>query len=125
MSPPHETIYTATFTFVAGTLDETFHALDNEIALIVKSIPGYLGEETWENASTGLTSTVYYWETFDALESLMNHPKHLVAKEQQARWLKGYQVVIAQVVGCYGDGGIPHPLVPWYSSARGRIEWGK
>jgi heme-degrading monooxygenase HmoA len=118
MSIAHATIYTATFIFAAGTLDETFHALDREIALIVKSIPGYLGEETWENALTGLVSTVYYWETFDALKTLMNHPKHLAAKEQQARWLKGYQVVIAKVIGCYGDGGIAHPLVPWHSSVH-------
>jgi heme-degrading monooxygenase HmoA len=122
MSTPHDTIYTATFTFVARALDETFHELDNEIALIVKSIPGYLGEETWESASTGLISTAYYWETFDALKALMSHPKHLAAKEQQARWLKGYHVVIAQVIGCYGDGGIPHPLAPWHSSACGGIE---
>ena len=44
MSTAHATIYTATFIFAAGTLDETFHALDREIALIVKSIPGYTPE---------------------------------------------------------------------------------
>jgi len=46
----------------------------------------------------------------EALQALMQHPEHIRAKQLQARWLKGYQVVIAQVVRTYGDQGIPHPL---------------
>lgn len=46
----------------------------------------------------------------DALQALMRHPEHIKAKQLQGRWLKGYQVVIAQVVRTYGDQGIPHPL---------------
>lgn len=38
----------------------------------------------------------------------MDHPVH---REAQARWLKGYHVVVAQVLRFHGDGGIPHPLV--------------
>jgi heme-degrading monooxygenase HmoA len=53
---------------------------------------------------------VYYWETMDALEALMKHPTHVAAKRRQVQWLNGYQVVIAEVVRAYGDGGIPHPL---------------
>ena len=73
-------------------------------------IPGYLGEESWENASTGLVSNVYYWESLESLQALMAHPAHIVAKQRQAQWLKGYQVVIAEVLGSYGDKGIAHPL---------------
>jgi len=43
------TMYTATFTFAKGVFDEKFHTLDAEIAQLAKSIPGYLGEEAWEN----------------------------------------------------------------------------
>lgn len=75
-----------------------------------RSIPGYLGEEAWENTESGLISNVYYWDSMDALQALMNHPEHIRAKRLQARWLKGYQVVIAQVVRSYGDNGIAHPL---------------
>lgn len=103
-------MYTSTFTFAKGEYDDEFHALDGVIAEVARSLPGYLGEETWENAATGLLSNVYYWETLAALEALMNHPSHLEAKQRQARWLRGYQVVLAQVVGFYGDGGIAHPL---------------
>jgi heme-degrading monooxygenase HmoA len=105
-------MFTATFTFAKGDYDAEFFALDDTIAEIARAIPGYRGEETWENATTGLISNVYYWDSMQALQQLMNHPAHREAKAAQARWLKGYQVVIAEVVRSYGDGGIAHPLNP-------------
>ena len=103
-------MFTSTFTFAKGDYDDEFHALDARIADMARAIPGYLGEEAWENAATGLISNVYYWDSKEALQQLMEHPSHREAKQAQARWLKGYQVVIAEVVGTYGDGGIAHPL---------------
>ncbi|WP_341929786.1 antibiotic biosynthesis monooxygenase [Methyloversatilis discipulorum] len=103
-------MFTSTFTFAKGQYDDDFHALDAVIAEVARAIPGYLGEEAWENTETGLISNVYYWDSMDALQALMTHPEHIRAKQLQARWLKGYQVVIAQVVRSYGDKGIPHPL---------------
>jgi len=103
-------MYSATFTFAAGEFDQAFHALDAEIAAIAKSIPGYLGEEAWENSATGLVCNVYYWETMEALQALIKHPLHIAAKEKQSKWLKGYQVVVAEVLRVYGDAGITHPL---------------
>ena len=47
-------MYTSAFTFAKRDYDDEFHALDNVIAQIARSIPGYLGEESWENAATGL-----------------------------------------------------------------------
>jgi len=103
-------MFTSTFTFAPGAYDDEFHALDQRIAETARAIPGYLGEEAWENTATGLISNVYYWDSMEALQQLMGHPTHREAKQAQARWLKGYQVVIAQVVHSYGDGGIAHPL---------------
>jgi heme-degrading monooxygenase HmoA len=103
-------MFTSTFTFAKKQFDEEFHALDTVIAAAAKSIPGYLGEEAWENPATGQVCNVYYWESEEALQALMSHPAHIAAKTQQARWLDGYQVVIAQVVGSYGDGALAHPL---------------
>mgnify|MGYP002351412631 CR=1 FL=1 len=105
-------MYSSTFTFAKREFDDAFHALDNVIAQTARAIPGYVGEESWENASTGLISNVYYWETMEALQALMQHPAHLEAKRQQARWLAGYHIVIAQVLTSHGDGGIAHPLAP-------------
>ncbi|CAL96323.1 antibiotic biosynthesis monooxygenase family protein [Azoarcus olearius] len=97
-------MYSSTFTFAKKQYDETFYRLDQAIADAAKEIPGYLGEETWENPATGLISNVYYWDSLEALQALINHPRHLEAKASQQNWLDGYQVVIAQVIKVYGDG---------------------
>lgn len=103
-------MFTATFTFAKGDYDDEFHRLDQAIAEIARAIPGYLGEEAWENPATGLISNVYYWQTLEALRALIDHPRHLEAKRQHARWIQGYHIVIAQVLQSHGDGGVVHPL---------------
>lgn len=96
-------MYSSTFIFARGEWDDEFHRLDGQIAAAARATPGYLGEESWENVSTGLISNVYYWETLEALQALMHHPAHLEAKARQAEWLSGYQVVVSQVLRTYGD----------------------
>jgi len=103
-------VFAATFTFAKRQFDDAFHQLDGRIAEVARSIPGYLGEEAWENPATGLLCNVYYWSSLEALQALMHHPAHLEAKAGQARWLDGYQVVVSQVLRVYGDGRIAHPL---------------
>lgn len=96
-------MYSATFIFSQNKVDDDFQHLDQEIALIAKSIDGYLGEETWENATTGLVSNIYYWQSLEALQKMVQHPRHLHAKAEQHNWLNGYQVVISEVIRTYGD----------------------
>lgn len=96
-------MYSATFIFSKRQFDDEFHRLDLEIAEAARSTPGFLGEEAWENSTTGLVSTVYYWESLEALHLLMKHPKHMEAKAKQQKWLAGYQVVISEVIRIYGD----------------------
>ncbi len=108
-------MYASTFTFAKKQYDDDFHRLDQAIAEAAKQIPGYLGEEAWENDR--LLSNVYYWDSLEALQALMQHHTHLQAKARQGEWLDGYQVVIAQVLRTYGDGklgGLPlaHPAPP-------------
>jgi heme-degrading monooxygenase HmoA len=102
-------MYTATFIFDKKQYNDAFYALDNAIAAAAKETEGYIGEENWENAETGRICNVYYWQSMAGLQTLMQHPKHLEAKSQQANWLNGYQIVIAQVIRAYGDGNIAHP----------------
>jgi heme-degrading monooxygenase HmoA len=73
-------MYSSTFTFAKRAFDDEFHALDSVIAQVARSNPGYLGEESWANATDGLISNVYYWETMESLQALMNHPAHIAAK---------------------------------------------
>lgn len=96
-------MYSATFTFAKGRFDDEFHRLDQQIEAAARAAPGYLGEETWENPATGLVSNVYYWESLEALQAVIEHPRHLEAKAKQGKWLAGYQVVISQVLRIYGD----------------------
>ncbi|MGJ7572066.1 antibiotic biosynthesis monooxygenase family protein [Variovorax sp. RB2P76] len=105
-------MYSATFIFAKKQFDDAFHRLDRTIAEAAKSLPGYLGEETWENADNGLVSNVYYWESLESLQALIRHPVHQQAKAGQANWLDGYKVVISQVVRTYGDERIDHLLPP-------------
>lgn len=123
--PLPRAMYTSTFTFAKREFDDEFTALDDVIAQVARSTPGYLGEESWENPSNGLVSNVYYWETMESLQSLMRHPAHLAAKQRRQQWLAGYHVVIAQVVGNYGDGGIIHPLAGMTLPVPGRAEPGR
>ncbi len=109
-------MYSSTFIFATKQFDDDFHRLDQAIAAAAKNIPGYLGEETWENTVTGLVSNVYYWETLESLQVLMQHPTHLEAKAAQSKWLDGYQVIVAQVLRTYGDSRLGHPAA---SSASG------
>ena len=103
-------MYTATFTFAPGSFDDRFHRLDQAIAERARSLPGYRGEETWENPANGLVSNVYYWDSLDALQALVQDPQHQVAKARQGEWLAGYQVTIAQVLRQYGDGQLADRL---------------
>lgn len=96
-------MFSSTFIFAKGQFDDEFHKIDQAIAEAARALPGYLGEEAWENQTTGLVSNVYYWESLEALEALIRHPKHLEAKSKQAQWLEGYQVVISKVMRIYGD----------------------
>jgi heme-degrading monooxygenase HmoA len=96
-------MYCATFIFAKKHFDDQLHRLDQAIAAVAKTIPGYLGEEAWENSESGFVSNVYYWDTLEALQQLVQHPRHLEAKALQHDWLDGYQVVISQVIRTYGD----------------------
>jgi heme-degrading monooxygenase HmoA len=99
-------MYTSTFIFAKRQFDDEFYALDQAIAAAARAIPGYRGEETWENPSTGLVSNVYYWDSMEDLQLLMSNPSHLLAKAAHAKWLDGYRVVIAKVQREYGVKGL-------------------
>ena len=103
-------MFSATFIFAKKQYDDQFHTLDAIIADVAKSIPGYMGEENWESAATGLVSNVYYWDSLASLQLLMQHPSHLEAKQNQAKWLDGYRVEISEVLRTYGDQRLPSVL---------------
>jgi len=99
--------------FVVDTYDfqdPGFHQLDGRIIEAVKSTKGYIGEEAWIDPKTNRACTVYYWESIEGLQELMNNPDHLEAKGRSGRWLKGYKVIVSEVIALYGTDDYGHPL---------------
>ena len=98
--------------FVVDTLelDANFHALDARIIEAVKHTTGYIGEEAWTEPGSGRACTVYYWEDMRGFQELMTHADHGQAKALSPRWLKGYRVIVSEVVATYGTPGYRHPL---------------
>jgi heme-degrading monooxygenase HmoA len=94
--------YASTFIYDIKQLDEEYHQLDSQIEASVQQIKGYLGKECWENKTQGLLSVVYYWDSLEALQQLVNNPQHLKAKQQHTQWLNNYKVIIAEVIREYG-----------------------
>jgi hypothetical protein len=48
----------------------------------------------------------------ETLRTFSIHPIHKEAKKQYARWYKGYQIVISEVIRSYGDGNLHHITEP-------------
>ena len=116
------------FTFAKGDYDDEFNELDQAIDAIAKSIPGYLGEEAWESPSSGLISTISTsWKRWKRSATRSPSRRSGLGKEQQARWINGYHVVVAEVIKSYGDRGIHssalllrtlrHPR-PWMADSK-------
>lgn len=101
-------MYSAAFIYVAGDYDDEFHALNDKINEVAKSLPGFIGKETWESATDRKSNSTYYWKDEATLKEFSRHPRHLEAKRQYARWYEGYHIVIAKVIRSYGDDGFPH-----------------
>ena len=99
-------IWPSTFIFATTQFDDEFHRLDQLITAAAKNPPGYLGEEAWENASTGRVSNVHDGSSLDALQALMSHPAHRQARASHANWLAGCRVVIARAMRACGGGDI-------------------
>lgn len=95
--------------FVRGD-DYELHQRDQAIAEIAQSIPGCLGEEAWENTASGLISTVYYWDSHEALRQPVEHPGQHAGGKLQGLWPEGDHVTIVHVLKRGGDGDISHPL---------------
>lgn len=104
--------FVSTFLFEPKTFDDDFHRLNDAIADGARAIDGYLGEEEWHDADSGLTTEVYYWATREAMMELVTMAQHRQAKSEHARWIGRYRVVIAEVSATYGDPALGLRHVP-------------
>lgn len=101
-------MYSAAFIFEAGQYDTEFHRLNAVIDSVAKSLPGFMGVESWHAADGLRRNVTYYWQDLETLKTFSTHPAHQEAKRNYARWYKGYHIVVSQVVRSYGDGAFDH-----------------
>jgi heme-degrading monooxygenase HmoA len=100
-----------------GEYDDEFHRLNDLVEKAAKSLPGYLGVESWQSADGCRRNATYYWDSLDTLRAFSNHPSHLEAKKQYARWYRSYHIVVCEVLRSYGDQRFGHITPDERSSA--------
>ena len=100
------------FIFSPGVYDEEFHALDSRIEAFASSLTGFVGVDRWVSDDGKSRNSIYYFESMDSVRELSRYPEHLVAKENYRKWYLGYQIVVSEVIGSYGDGYFTHPSSP-------------
>lgn len=101
-------MYIASFIYEPGDYDAEFERLNAIIDAVARSLPGFLGSESWRSADGPRRQATYFWDSLDTLEAFAAHPAHLEAKRQYARWYNGYHVVVSELVRSYGDGAFDH-----------------
>ena len=101
-------MYSAAFIWEPGTYDDEFHRLNNLIEEVARSLPGYLGVESWVSPDSTRRNATYYWADLETLKQFSSHPTHQEAKRQYTQWYKGYHIVISEVIRSYGDGAFGH-----------------
>jgi heme-degrading monooxygenase HmoA len=101
-------VYCASFNWEPGTYDSEFNRLNEAIEQVARSLPSYLGVESWQSADGSRKCANYYWADLAALKEFSVHPTHQEAKRQYSRWYKGYHIVISEVLRSYGDGTLSH-----------------
>lgn len=97
------------FIFSPGVYDAEFHELDNKIDAFAESLEGFIGVDRWVSEDGKSRNSIYYFDGMDSVKELSRYPEHLVAKENYKKWYLGYQIVVSEVTGSYGDGYFAHP----------------
>ncbi|GAB2827391.1 hypothetical protein GCM10027022_18010 [Alpinimonas psychrophila] len=109
-------MYSAAFIFQPGTYDAEFYRLDGLIEDVARSLPGFLGSETWVSQDGRVKNATYYWSDMESLRVFSQHPDHLEAKRNYAKWYDGYHVIISKVERVYGDGNLEHATASFSQS---------
>lgn len=101
-------MFSAAFMWEPGQYDAEFDRLDGLIDAVARAMPGFLGVEVWVSEDGQRRNATYFWASLEDVQAFSQHPRHLEAKRQYARWYKGFHIVISEVVRSYGDGAFAH-----------------
>jgi hypothetical protein len=102
-------VISCSFIFSPGAYDSEFHELDGKIDAFASSLDGFVGVDRWVSEDGKSRNSIYYFDGMDSVKQLSRYPEHLVAKENYKKWYLGYQIVVSEVTGSYGDGYFNHP----------------
>jgi heme-degrading monooxygenase HmoA len=105
-------VFSISFIFRPGIYDDEFHRLDAATQAVADVTEGFLGSEAWWSDDRSVCNAVYYWDDLAHLSDFAQAVPHRAAKAEYDRWYDGYQVVVAEVRGTYGDGRLPHLTSP-------------
>lgn len=94
----------ASFIWEPGTYDDEFHRLNDLIQKVADDSAGYIGVDGWVSKDGKRKCANYFWKDMESLQMFAQHPTHLEAKREYARWYNGYQIIISEVTRTYGDG---------------------
>jgi len=100
-STPEPPYYAVIFTSLRGALDAEYEHTALRMLELAEQQPGYLGIESVEEASLGIT--VSYWQSLEAIAAWKQQVEHLEAQRLgRERWYQGYAIRIARVERNYG-----------------------
>jgi hypothetical protein len=105
-------VFSSSLIFKPGTYDDEFRRLDAATQAVAESTEGYLGSGTWWSDNRTVCDAIYCWADLAHLSDLAQGVPHRAAKARYDSWYDGYQVVVAEVRGAYGDGRLPHLTSP-------------
>jgi heme-degrading monooxygenase HmoA len=98
---PEPPYFAVIFTSLRGAVDEEYERTALRMLELAEQQPGYLGIESVEESSLGLT--VSYWQSLEAIAAWKRQAEHREAQRLgRERWYKGYAIRIARVERNYG-----------------------
>lgn len=87
--------YAVIFTSKRTSLEEGYNDASNQMELLAKKQPGFLGLET---AREEIGITISYWESLEAIKKWKQNSEHLIAqKNGKEKWYSKYHVRICKV----------------------------
>ena len=95
--PPY---FAVIFTSIKKNNDPQYHAMAQNMEMLAKQQPGFLGVES-AREDTGIT--VSYWESLEAIKNWKQNSEHLQAQEKGRNlWYTAYKTRICLVEKDYG-----------------------
>ena len=82
-------MYSAAFIWDPGVYDSEFHRLNAIIDDVAKSLPGFLGVDSWQAVDGHRKNATYHRESLDTLQTFAAHPAHQDAKRQVLAMVQG------------------------------------